>query len=158
MNCLRCGVEVKEGSNFCQNCGQNLRPYQYPGYGNSGYYCPPYQGQPYGYSYPQYAERKDSILALIFALIIPGAGHMYAGEVKKGILILAVFVAIALVSGLVWFSIFWELGSGGSTLLASRPILFVLVIIGVVVWLYQIFDAFQAVDRFNAGQGPKPPY
>ena len=41
--------------------------------------------------------RKDPLLACILNLLLPGAGHMYIGQIGKGLLILAVGVALGLI-------------------------------------------------------------
>ncbi len=96
-------------------------------------------------------------MALLLALILPGAGHMYAGEVKKGMIILAFFFIIGFVSALAFFGAFWSMGGSGG------PSEFVLVIIITLIvtaifWLYQIYDAYQAALRFNTAHGLKRYY
>lgn len=148
MNCGKCGNDNKEGANFCQACGQPLRPYQAPGYANPGYYYPPYQNYQYTYP-PQFPERKDAMVALLLAFLIPGAGHLYAGEMKKGILILASYFIIGSLALFAWFAAIWSFGSGGNPLWPA-PMVIIALIILVVIWLYQLYDAYQAAARFNA--------
>lgn len=156
MKCARCGNENKEGANFCQACGQPLRPYQGPGYANPGYFYPPYQNYQYAYP-PQFPERKDAMVGLLLAFLIPGAGHMYAGEMKKGILILASFFIIGGLAVFAWFIKFWSIGSGGNPLWPTPVIILALVIL-VLIWLYQLYDAYQAAARFNTNLDSKHPY
>jgi len=42
--------------------------------------------------------RKDPILACLLNLFLVGTGHMYLGQIGKGILILAVGLALGLVT------------------------------------------------------------
>ncbi len=41
--------------------------------------------------------RKDPILACLLNLLLLGAGHVYLGQIAKGVLILAVGVALGMV-------------------------------------------------------------
>ena len=41
--------------------------------------------------------RKDPILACLLNLLLLGTGHMYLGQVTKGLLILAVGVALGMI-------------------------------------------------------------
>jgi len=41
--------------------------------------------------------RKDPTLACLLSLLLLGAGHMYLGQVTKGLLILAVGVALGMI-------------------------------------------------------------
>ncbi len=156
MNCTKCGNENREGANFCQICGQPMQSYQGPGYTNPGYYYPPYQGYPYNYP-PQFVENKDTMVAILLAFILPGAGHMYAGEMKKGILILASLFILAILSALVWLAAVWSTDASGNPF-PSALVFIAAIIIAVVIWLYQIYDAYQAALRFNSAHGQKRPY
>jgi len=153
MNCCRCGYENREGANYCRACGQSLQPYQGPGYTNPGYYYPPYQGYPYNYP-QQFEEHKDVVVALLLSFMLPGAGHMYAGEVKKGMIILAIFFILGMVLALAIFA------TASNAYFSSDPISIAFVVIigsvvAVVIWLYQMYDAYQAALRFNASHGLK---
>ncbi len=151
MNCGRCGYENREGARYCQACGAPLQSSQGPGYNNPGYYYAPYQGNPY-VGQPQFVEHKDVVVALLLALMVPGVGHMYAGEVKKGVLILATFIIIGtlvLLAGV---------AAAGSFVSSQNPfpiavVIVLVVIISLVIWLYQIYDAYQAALRYNASRG-----
>ncbi len=94
------------------------------------------------------------VVAFLLALILPGAGHMYAGEVKKGILIMASFFIIGILAGLAWFATFWTLNSGGNPL-AGAPVIIIAVIVSLVIWIYQVYDAYLAAQRYNDSHGVK---
>jgi TM2 domain-containing membrane protein YozV len=153
MNCPKCGKENREGANFCQACGQPLQPYQGPGYTGPGYYYPPYQGYPYNYP-PQFVAEKDVVVAILLALMLPGAGHMYAGEVKKGILILASFFIIGILAALAWFATYWPPTSSGNPIAGVALIMFA-VIISLAIWIYQVYDAYQTAQRYSDSHGVK---
>ena len=157
MNCGKCGNENKEGANFCQACGQPMRPYQGPGYTNPGYYYPPYQGYPYGFPYPQFPERKDAIVALFLAFLIPGVGHIYAEEVKKGILILASYIGVVFLSTLLWVMVISTFSWDSNPIWVALVAILTIVIL-FVIWIYQLYDAYQATVRFNANLGKNRPY
>lgn len=156
MNCTKCGNENREGANFCQACGQPLKPCQGPGYANTGYYYPPYQGYQCTYP-PQGPERKDGMVALLLAFLIPGAGHFYVGEAKKGIVIFASFVIIGSLAALAWFAAFWSIGTGSSPILLPLSSALALIVLALI-WLYQMYDAYQSAMQYNASLDSKRPY
>jgi hypothetical protein len=151
--CSRCGKENREGANYCLYCGQPLGQFQNPGYANPGYCNPPYQSYQYG-SNARFVEHKDTVVALLMALMLPGVGHMYAGEVKKGVFILAFFIIIGIAITGAFVGTFMTFDTGGDMSSAAGLIL-VGLIITVVIWLYQVYDAYQAALRFNAAHGLK---
>ena len=155
MNCTKCGNENRDGANFCQVCGQPLRPYKSPGYASTGFYYPPYQGYQYAYP-PQGPERKDAMVALIFAFLIPGAGHFYAADAKKGIVIFAAFVIIGILAALAWSAAFWSIGAGTSPFWMPLWSAIALVVLAII-WLYQMYDAYQAAERYNENLDSKRP-
>jgi hypothetical protein len=156
MYCNRCGKENREGANFCHACGQPLGQFQNPGYAGPGYGNPPYQSYQYG-SPARFVEHKDTVVAILMALMLPGVGHMYAGEVKKGVLILAIFLIIGIGTTVAFFGTFMNFSTGGDTSSIAGLILVVL-IVTVVFWLFQVYDAYQAALRFNAAHGLKRYY
>ena len=149
MYCNKCGNENREEANFCRACGNPTRQFQ--GSGNTGptYYYPPYQANPYNY-YPQFVEHKDPVVALLVAFMLPGVGHMYAGEVMKGIIILAFFVIVGIVLSVALFATFWSMS--GPSGLAMLLIIIAFVISGLI-WFYQLYDAYHAALRYDECHG-----
>ena len=147
MYCNRCGKENRDEANFCFACGQPLRQSQNPGYAGPGYCNPPYQGYQNG-SPAQFVEFKESVVALLLALILPGAGHMYAGEMKKGIFFLAFFIIVGIAITVAFFVRLMSFTTSGD-ISSSLGLIIVTVIITAIVWLYQVYDAYQAAVRFN---------
>jgi|GEM_PF-3830359 len=47
---------------------------------------------------------KDPFIALILSLILPGLGHIYAGESSKGLIYLLIYIGIFVVAGILLFS------------------------------------------------------
>ena len=60
MFCENCGTELADDATFCSNCGNRVR-----------------------------ANRKKNIyIALVLTFILTGLGSIYAGNVKKGLMLL----------------------------------------------------------------------
>ncbi|MCS3922410.1 TM2 domain-containing membrane protein YozV [Methanococcus voltae PS] len=74
-------------------------------------------------------NQKNPILAGILSFLIVGAGQMYNGQIKKGILLLIA----GLISG---FLLFFLIG-------------FILLPI---VYIYAIYDAYTTADKINKGE------
>ncbi|MHA1370090.1 MAG: hypothetical protein ACTSWN_14585 [Promethearchaeota archaeon] len=100
----------------------------YPPYSPQPPRCTPYQ-PPYHQNYPippRYPnapykpfKEKEPALAAILSVFIPGAGQMYAGKVGKGILILVLTIVTSFI------------------------------IVGFVIWIWNIFDAYSMAKRYN---------
>lgn len=67
-------------------------------------------------------NKKSSILAAILSFFIPGLGQLYNGQVIKGIVIFITFAV------LIWACI------------------------GIVPWLYGIYDAYMTAEKINRGE------
>ena len=122
MYCQKCGKEIDESSTFCSACGSSQgssNQNNQPGYGQPNY-------GPGGYN--TVVQEKNTGLALILAFIIIGAGHLYIGKVKEGI---TYFLAACIISVVVWI-VFWPLS-----------------IIILVLWLWNIYDAYTNAKKFN---------
>ncbi|MBP2145103.1 TM2 domain-containing membrane protein YozV [Methanofollis sp. W23] len=71
-------------------------------------------------------EKKSVALAAICSFLIPGLGQVYNGDLKRGFGIL--------------------LGTAIGTVLLLIP--------GLIVWLYGIYDAYKTAQGINAGEVP----
>ncbi len=147
MYCPRCGTQIADGSSFCSSCGANLAQPPPPAYVNAT----PFGAQPYSnVSY----RRKSEGIALLLAILLPGAGHLYAGKIIKGVAILLTFFAVTIITYLAWFVAFntavftsdWSSGSIPSFIVFTVIMGIVLMII----WIYQLVDAYSVTKRFNA--------
>lgn len=128
MNCPSCGSEVPEGAQYCGKCGEPL-------------VVPVYTEQP---AQPMEWEQvtihqKDPTAAFLLGLLpglvgFWGIGHMYAGDVFKGLLIL--FTG--------WALIFITIFSG--------PFFLCFLVLGLVLWLVQAFDAYRTAVARNSGR------
>lgn len=140
MYCPRCGVQLAEGSTYCTSCGANLAqpPPVYPS-------NPPYGPAPYN---PVFYQQKSGVLALVLAFIIPGAGHLYAGKFIRGIIFMASFYGLGILTFLGWWAIFvsGSLGGGWSLLGFSA----IMIILAFVVWVFNMIDAYSVTKKYNA--------
>ena len=105
MFCDRCGTRVSDDAKFCPNCGKQLRA----------------------------GSDKNIYIALILTFFITGLGSIYAGNVKKGLILLIIRIATALL-----------------TLLAG-----IFFIVSMLVWAYGFYEAYRDVQIANGHQNPK---
>ena len=106
MFCDKCGTELADNATFCSNCGNRVKA----------------EGKP-----------KNIYVALILTFILSGLGSIYAGNVKKGVIILAVRLATAFLS--VFSNIFPALS--------------------MLVWAYAFYEAYKDVQIANGHSNPK---
>jgi TM2 domain-containing membrane protein YozV len=98
--CHRCGKENPNDALFCNSCGSELNPIP-----NSDRYSTQYQNQQARYdsdlnysnnyrydSRPRDVEIKSTGLGILLSFLLPGLGHLYAGKINKGLVILIVYV------------------------------------------------------------------
>lgn len=154
MFCPKCGKEVQAGGGFCEHCGAatSAPSQQYSQAPPGQYQAPPYQyqapppyygAQPYGYGAP--LPLKSAGLAAVLAVLIPGVGHIYVGKVMEGIIILILSIVIGSVGSVV--VILWGLATWGVGFIFGVVIL---AIIYLVFWVWQIFDAYNKANQYNA--------
>ena len=74
-------------------------------------------------------EEKSSFIAILCSLFVPGLGQVYNGETEKGVII---FLA---------------------TLIGT----FILIIPGVIVWIYGMYDAYTIAKKMNNKEIPFKP-
>lgn len=160
MFCPNCGTSVQEGTKFCVNCGAAApAPFadQQPAQAPSGQYqAPPPQ---YPAPPPQYGPQappcgapayyavppKSGGIAAILAFLIPGLGHIYLGKIGEGIIYIILGVAI------------WIIGVIAVTIVGIATLGFgfiigivVVVIIYLAFWAWQIYDAYNKTNQYNA--------
>ena len=105
MFCENCGTELADDATFCSNCGNRVR-----------------------------ANRKKNIyIALVLTFIITGLGSIYAGNVKKGLILLAARLLFALLGG--FLSIF--------------------LVFSLLVWAYAFYEAYKDIQIANGHANPK---
>ncbi len=111
-SCVNCGSPLELGSTYCPRCGYHQRPKM----GSES------EGPAPPYSRPQ----RSPAIAVALAFLIPGAGHMYAGEWTTGI----VFLFVALLA-------------------AASTVLLVGFLLYPIVWILGMIGGARAVERFN---------
>ncbi|WP_456372824.1 hypothetical protein [Methanocaldococcus sp.] len=82
-----------------------------------------------------YEQKKKSVgIAVLLSFVIPGAGQMYLGKVGKGIILL-IATGILIAFGLLL-----------SLLVIGIPLL----LLGLIIWIYSIYDAYKSAKDYNA--------
>lgn len=105
MFCNNCGCELADNSTFCSKCGNKIK-----------------------------TKSKNIYLALILTFFITGLGSVYAGNIKKGlVLFLARFVFI----------------------LVGGVIANFFIILSILVWAYAFYEAYRDVQIANGHKNPK---
>ena len=105
MYCENCGTELADNATFCSNCGNRIR-----------------------------ANRKKNIyIALLLTFILTGLGSIYAGNVKKGVILLALRLFFAALG--VFLTIFF--------------------VFSVLVWAYAFYEVYKDVQMANGYANPK---
>ncbi|MDR6999444.1 DUF6677 family protein [Neobacillus niacini] len=69
---------------------------------------------------------KKAWLALVASFIFPGVGHFYLGRIKKGILLIAIYIISLLLTGF---------------LVGYIPL--------IIVWIYSMIDSYKLVPIVN---------
>lgn len=147
MFCPNCGANIPDNSSFCTNCGTNVRagPAAPPAY-------PPYPAyQPYAPVLPL----KSEALALVLAILIPGAGQIYAGKIARGLAVIISYFGAGVAIWLLWWSQAFNLVNtndpsdifGASSWLITLTI--IIAIIMVVIWIVQLIDAYTQTKKYN---------
>jgi hypothetical protein len=133
-------VEVGGGSAFCPNCGAPIGP----GYNGPAYGVPVYSATP----------QKSTGIAIVLAFLVPGLGHLYAGKITRGILIMSFGIAVSIISLVIFF--------GMGTLSYDNYVyaddwifgyLLFLIVVGIVdfvIWVWNIYDVNKVVNEYNA--------
>jgi len=97
----------------------------------------PAHGQAPSQDTRQVVIQKSPTTALLLGMVVPGAGHIYSGEVRRG-------ASLALISGM-------GLGVGFGT--GDRIGLAYGLTVHVIVLAYSVYDSPKAARRFNEAYG-----
>jgi TM2 domain-containing membrane protein YozV len=114
--CPKCGKEVTEEMNVCPYCGNPLKV------------MPTQREMPVS---RVTAGTKNSGLATVLSLIIPGLGQMYAGQIGRGLLFLFIGIPLTLIIAMFFFWLIFPL---------FLPLAF---------WIWNIFDAYNICNEYN---------
>ena len=125
-NMTQSGSSYEKRTKFCVNCGAEIdaRAEICPKCGVRVAPPPPPSMPPQNVN----VERKNEGMAAIVSFLFPGLGQIYNGQIGKGIM----FVILGVVC--VALLLFW--------LVSLYPIL----------WVYNIYDAYNTAKKINAGQ------
>lgn len=104
MYCEKCGEELADNASFCSRCGSKT----------------------------EIRKHKNIFIALILSLILTGIGTVYAGNTKKGLMLLALRLICTVITVLI-------------------PFIFVL---NIVVWIFGIYDAYYETQIANGNSNP----
>lgn len=105
MFCDKCGAELPDEAAFCSNCGNHVKA----------------------------KKNKNIYIALILTFILTGLGSIYAGNRKKGLILLITRIAFAVIG--VFIGIFF--------------------VFSVLVWAYAFYETYKDVQIANGHQDPK---
>lgn len=104
--CPKCGSEMDKTANVCPKCGAQTQA----------------NGTPQG--------QKSPFIAAVLSLFIVGAGQLYNGQTKKGLILLVTAYIIS----------------------AVLMLLFIGFITFLIVWLYGMYDAYKTAEAINRGE------
>ncbi len=108
---------------------------QYTSSAQQGQQVPPAQyasgPQQYPNQQPIYipVPTKSAGLAAVLAFLIPGLGHIYLGKIGEGLFYLIISIVMAALSPFTLFVLFIPL---------------------VVIWIWQIYDAYKKANQYNS--------
>lgn len=126
MQCLKCGSNIEDQSNFCPYCGCNLTTNMQ----ESSYFV---------------IKHKSREVSLLLALFLPGFSYFYLGLFKRGILYFLSFVIILFILPI-------KAGFYGNIVMVNSQVLLVILsIFSLCIYLYQIYDVIQKTKYINSG-------
>ena len=125
--CPSCGSPLQnENANHCPSCGAAIQSQPVASQPVQAQPAPVQPvAQPIGQTFPVQSQ-KNPIIAVALCFFFPGAGQVYNGDLKRG--------AMFLIGQLV------------GTLLLILP--------GIIVWFYAMYDAYKTANQMNAGLIP----
>ena len=105
MYCDNCGAELADDAGFCSKCGNKIGA----------------------------KKHKNIYIAILLTFIFAGLGSIYAGNIKKGVILLGARFIFSLLGGL--WNIFF--------------------IIALLVWAFSFYEAYRDVQIANGRSNPK---
>ncbi|MCD1293581.1 hypothetical protein CUJ83_01035 [Methanocella sp. CWC-04] len=85
-------------------------------------------------------KKKEPLLSLILSLILPGLGQIYNSHVKKGLVLLIIYMAV-------WAGVVPIILGGISQVCCCFPFIFALIVI-----LYSAYEAYTTAEKLNKGE------
>jgi hypothetical protein len=141
MVCPKCGRTVTDPTmGFCPACGFSFA--QQP----SHPYAPnPYGPQPYG---PPAYPRKSMAIAMVMSFLIPGIGQLYVGKIIRGILYIAILVALSAASLALTVNV--DVNDVASiNQVATDPLFILVTLASFAVWAFNLYDTYRLVRKYN---------
>jgi TM2 domain-containing membrane protein YozV len=125
--CPKCGNQVSDAETFCPYCGNQLK-------NTTVTRETPSPGVTVG--------TKNSGLAAVLSLIIPGLGQMYAGRIGRGLIFFFLGIPLTAIIAVLFFWLIFPL---------FLPLAF---------WIWNIFDAYRLCNEYNRHllQSGTPPW
>ncbi|MGE0015415.1 MAG: zinc-ribbon domain-containing protein [Candidatus Methanomethylophilaceae archaeon] len=117
MFCQKCGKENEDSTAYCSSCGNRL--------GAS-------ENNP---SYPQndnsntiyVAPQKSTGLGIILSFLFVGLGHLYAGLITKGLLLIVAYFILLVIGALTIIGL----------------------ILPLILWIWGLYDTNKTINRYN---------
>ncbi len=133
--CSNCAVDYK-GKVTCKSCVEKLAS------------APP-EAAPVTAAAAPAPGRKEPIFAIILSFLFPGLGQVYNGQVKKGVILIIVYIVL-------WIGVFvvylgGSLVTMGVGALCCMPIF----IVPLIEWLYGMYDGYSVANKINRGEYTK---
>jgi Predicted membrane protein len=136
--CQKCGKEINDNSTFCSSCGASTdgstQTNNIPNYGP--------QNNAYVYS-----REKSNGVGIILGFFIPGLGHLYAGKIGKGLLIMFSGIILSVISMIAVFGAISYDSTGA--LNGALTFLIILPIIYIIIWIWNMYDVNKVIKEYN---------
>ncbi|MDL2261613.1 DUF5683 domain-containing protein [Methanimicrococcus sp. OttesenSCG-928-J09] len=134
--CSNCGEPLKEYAIVCSNCGMPAKEQgthektesasnHSEHTDNTEHFEETVHAEQVYEKRPKADQPKNTFLAVIFSFFIPGLGQVYNGKFWKGVLFMA------------------------ATFIGS-----ILIIPGLVIWIYGMYEAYKEAEKINNGELP----
>jgi len=134
MYCKSCGKEMEDDSSFCPECGVASK-------------C-----QQQNNNAPRYwTQEKSAGIAIVLGFFFMGLGHLYAGKLTRGIVLMLANILLAI---LVYVVVFTVLLSTDFIYNVDGLAGVLVAIIGVglaefILWIWQLYDVNKLVKEYN---------
>ncbi len=124
MYCHNCGAEIENGAKNCRACGfvLNIRE------------------EAISHTYVVQGRDKSVGAGILIAFLLLGGGHLYAGKITRGLLIMVSGIGIALIAMLL------------SMMNGVVAIFSIAAFVGyIALYVWSLYDAKSYLDNYNAG-------
>lgn len=146
--CPECGAEVKKGSKFCGSCGKELTktPVEVDREISK---VKELESGTLPSKLAKTGSKSSGVAAVLAGILglfgIWGIGHIYLGKLSRGAVLLAFGLMLESIIWYFFFKFFLSHHLGPFDLM----ILYLIGIIGLIVWIWQTYDAYTLAKKFN---------